>query len=147
MERIVLLVMVAGLGCGGGSSRPKTAPEKCDDLLSALCDRVVSCIGGGTHSECVQGLQSGIPCGSATMVSASYDRCLDQVNHNSCDILFPSDGMGGRDVVLPADCSRVISTASPRTEIANRVLAGAGALARTAEVAAPQSAEPEGDPE
>jgi len=99
---VLVLVLVA---CGG----EKSPVEKCDDLVNVVCDRGVECIGGSTHQECVQAVQQQLPCGSAKSVSASYNRCIDQLNNDSCQILFPTDPQTGQQsLVLPADCMSVI---------------------------------------
>ena len=100
------LALVWVVGCGGEPS----PVEKCDDLLDVLCDRGVQCL-GGTHAECVQALQSALPCGSAKAVSASYDRCIDQLQGASCASLFPPDPQSGQPALrLPADCMSVVLT-------------------------------------
>ncbi len=101
-------IVIALLGCGGGGS---SAVDKCDDLVDVLCDRAVECVGGGTHATCVQELQQVLPCGSAKQVSASYDRCMTQLDTTSCGVLFPVNPQSGqRELVLPADCMSVILT-------------------------------------
>lgn len=94
------------VGCGGGSS----PVEKCDDLVDIVCERAVECLpGAGTHGACVQEVQQVIPCGSAKQVSASYDRCMNQLEAASCSVLFPTNPQSGqRELVLPADCMSVI---------------------------------------
>jgi hypothetical protein len=99
-------MMAAALGCGGSDS----PEEKCDDLIGVVCDRAVECVpGAGTRADCVQQLQSAIPCGMAQSVTDSYDRCMDQLNDNSCAVLFPvNPDTGQMELVLPADCNGVI---------------------------------------
>jgi len=80
--------------------------EKCDHLVEVTCDRAVQCIpNAGTHSECVQAVQTALPCGSAVSVTASYDRCVNQIDTVGCAILFPNGQLD-----LPADCEGVILT-------------------------------------
>ncbi len=84
--------------------------EQCDDLVDVLCDRGVQCL-GGTHRECVQAVRSELPCGSAESVSASYGRCMDQLESTSCGVLFPTNPQSGDvELRLPADCMQVILT-------------------------------------
>jgi hypothetical protein len=111
MRRALWFVVSVAMGCG---SEP-TPVEKCDDLVDALCDRGVACVpNSGTHTTCVQELRNILPCGSAKSVSASYDRCLDQIETNSCSVLFPINPMTGEQTVrLPADCMQVILTRQP----------------------------------
>lgn len=105
------LVIVLMCGCGAEES----AVEKCDDLVDVLCDRGIQCL-GGTHSECVQAVQSQLPCGSAKAVSSSYDRCIDQLQAGSCSSLFPVNPQSGQpEIRLPADCMSVVLS---RTEAA-----------------------------
>jgi hypothetical protein len=98
--------MLVLVGCATESS----PVEKCDDLVDVLCSRGVQCL-GGSHSECVQGVKSELPCGSARSVSASYDRCVEQLQTNSCAALFPTNPSTGQpEIRLPADCMSVILT-------------------------------------
>lgn len=117
MSRWYVPALVLALaGCGADES----AVEKCDDLVNVVCDRGVQCL-GGTQSECVQQVRQVLPCGSAKTVSASYDRCIDQLNADSCSVLFPPDPQTGQpSLTLPADCMSVILTrgGSPLTSSA-----------------------------
>ena len=101
---VVFMMLIA---CGADEPSPV---EKCDDFLSEVCDRGVECLGGGvTHAACIQELQAVVPCGSARDVTASYDRCMDQIRSFSCGVLFPTDPETGQPgLELPADCSGVI---------------------------------------
>jgi hypothetical protein len=90
--------------CGGGES----AVEKCDDLVDTLCEKGVECV-GGSKAECVQAAASQLACGRAVKVTASYDRCLDEIDEFSCSTLFPTDPETGQPTLsLPADCMGVI---------------------------------------
>jgi hypothetical protein len=103
LRSIGVLVFVLA-SCG----TDKSAVEKCDDLVNTLCDKGVQCL-GGTQTECVQAVQQQLPCGSAKSVSASYDRCVSQINADSCSVLFPVDPQTQQPkLVLPADCMSVI---------------------------------------
>lgn len=107
MRRIACWIVTIGLAACGTE---KTAVEKCDDLVDVLCDRGVQCL-GGSHAECVQSVRTELPCGSAKSVSASYDRCVDQLQTNSCPVLFPTNPQTGQpEIRLPADCMQVILT-------------------------------------
>lgn len=97
-----------------GCAMEKSPVEKCDDLVDVLCNRGVQCL-GGSHAECVQAVQSELPCGSARAVSDSYDRCIDQLQAASCSSLFPPNQQGDPEVRLPADCMSVVLS---RTEAA-----------------------------
>ena len=102
--KLVWVAVLALCGCG---SEPSPV-EKCDDLVDVLCDRGVHCL-GGAHAEYVQALQAELPCGSAKAVSASYDRCIDQLQAASCGSLFPINPQSGKpEVRLPADCMSVV---------------------------------------
>jgi hypothetical protein len=92
------------VGCGGG----KSPVEKCDDLVDVVCDRTVECVSGVTKADCVQAVQQQLPCGAAKSVSESYNRCIDQLDNDSCAILFPPDQNGQPTLALPADCNSVI---------------------------------------
>lgn len=86
--------------------------EKCDDLVDVICDRGVVCLpGAGSHASCVSEVQQVLPCGSARKVSASYDRCISQLQSASCPVLFPTNPQtGSPELKLPADCMAVILT-------------------------------------
>lgn len=91
-----------------GASEPSPV-EKCDDLVDLLCDRAVQCFpNAGSHATCIQELNQEIPCGSVKQVSASYERCMDQLAATSCPVLFPTDAQGQPTVELPADCMSVV---------------------------------------
>jgi hypothetical protein len=128
VKRLLVISIVACIGCGGGDGR--SAPQKCDDLISDVCDRAVTCIPGqGTRDECVQAVHQVLACGSAKMVSTSYGRCIEQINDASCAILFPTDPQTGDvTLVLPADCNRVIVAREAGAESSSSVFAGARTL-------------------
>jgi hypothetical protein len=99
-------VVILLAGCG----TERSAVEKCDDMVDVVCDRIVQCL-GFSRTECVQAVKSELPCGSAKQVSASYDRCIDQLEGNSCAVLFPVNPTNGQaQLRLPADCMQVILT-------------------------------------
>lgn len=101
MSKPLLLTCLLSLLVACGEDTPV---EKCDHLVDVTCDRAVECIPtGGTHAECVAEVKAALPCGSAKSVTASYGRCIDQVESVSCGILFPNNQLD-----LPADCSGVI---------------------------------------
>ncbi len=110
---VVKVVVLAVLGCVGcGDKSPK---DKCEDLIDAVCDRGVECITGaaGMHDECVHAVEGDLPCGDVKSVTSSYDRCIDQLNEQSCQTLFPRDpDTGDQALVLPTECSGVLSTQS-----------------------------------
>jgi hypothetical protein len=114
-----VVVMAVGLlgwvGCGD-----KSPAEKCDDLVSLICDRAVDCIAGasGMHAECVHAFDQVMLCENTKSVGPSYDRCLDQLEAQSCQALFPTDpDTGEQTLTLPVDCESVLSTESARGEL------------------------------
>jgi hypothetical protein len=129
VERLVVLCVLGCLGCGGSAETPV---QKCDDLVNDLCNRGVSCAPAqtGTHDNCVQQLQQILPCGTTKKVGTSYDRCVMQINGDSCQILFPTDPQTGQvSVSLPADCVGVIQTRSPDPVVGGSMFSPARALA------------------
>ena len=119
---VVVFIVAA---CGGSDSSPV---EKCDALVDTLCDRAVQCIpAAGSHGTCVQELQQELPCGSVKAVSASYDRCMDQLAATSCPVLFPTDAQGQPTIELPADCMSVVLTRTADGELALPDVTGARA--------------------
>jgi hypothetical protein len=124
VKRIIVLSVLALIGCGGGGD-DRTPPEKCEDLLGDLCARIVSCAGSGTRSECVQALGEVAACSSVKTVGATYDRCVDHINKDSCDTLFPVDpDTGDRESVAPADCVSVFTTRTAVGQPVSPVFAG-----------------------
>jgi hypothetical protein len=103
VNRVMFVIVLAG--CGSES-----AVDKCDNLVDTLCDRAVTCVpGNGNHATCVASVQTALPCGSAKTVSASYDRCMSQLESSSCSVLFPTNPQTGEtELSLPADCNAVI---------------------------------------
>jgi hypothetical protein len=109
-SRLALLALscFALLACGGDDDE-KSAVEKCDDLVADICARAVECVDAVSEEECIADVGTVISCGQADAVSSSYGRCIDQVDRNSCDSLFPVNPESGQpELALPADCEAVI---------------------------------------
>jgi hypothetical protein len=67
------------------------------------------------HEACVQAVNQTVACGNAKSVGPSYDRCMDELDAQSCETLFPVDQSTGHQTVdLPADCNGVLSTQAAR---------------------------------
>lgn len=117
--------------CGGGDDNP--AVEKCDDLVSTVCDRAIECLGdlGGGHSQCVVEVNEALPCDRAASVTDSFQDCLSRVDTDSCNTLFPPPPPGGqRMLVLPANCSGVVVLErTQRVEASQSALTSVGAAA------------------
>jgi hypothetical protein len=114
---MAVLCILGCIGCGGSAETPV---QKCDDLINDVCDRGVECIPQqtGTHANCVQQLQQVLACGSAKKVSASYNRCIEQIKGDGCQVLFPTDPQTGQPTFsLPADCMGVIEMFEPGGQI------------------------------
>jgi hypothetical protein len=113
MGGVVKRFLVLGvLAISGGCGSDKSPSDKCDDLLSTVCDRVVSCLPGlSTRTQCTQTLQQALPCGRTKQIGDSYDHCLDELSSNTCAMLFPLDEAGDPALVLPVDCRGVIINA------------------------------------
>jgi len=106
MMTLCSALMVAGCS---DSDHEATPAEKCDSLISDICNRLVECVGGRTQEQCEEAVGMEIPCGSTKAVSSDYDRCVDQVGENSCYYLFHNDPATGEPVLtLPAACKEVI---------------------------------------
>lgn len=100
MQRGLCLVVFL-VACGGGGSAD-TPPEKCEALIDVVCERAVECT-TVSNSQCVMEVESIIDCNAAKMVSSTYDACIDQLESDSCAVLFP-----GGQLELPPDCNGVI---------------------------------------
>jgi len=105
MSRIWVSVCLVA-GCGNDPS----PVEKCDALVDELCDRGMQCVpNSGTHAQCVQTIETQLSCGAVKAVSSTYDRCMDQLQTFSCQVLFPFDPQTNmQTLVLPADCMSVV---------------------------------------
>jgi hypothetical protein len=115
---MVVVVAVGFLGCA--SDAVKSPGEKCDDLVSSICDRIVECIPGasGMHADCVQVAQQDMTCTNTRSVGPTYDRCMDELDAVSCSALFPTDPATGEQTAsLPPDCNGVISSQAARRQI------------------------------
>lgn len=116
MSRYLVLLTFL-IGCGDPSP-----VEKCDDLVSLVCERVAECAPSeATYTECVEQLQTVLPCGQTKAVSPTYDRCMDQLESRSCSSLVPRDpDTGERTLAMPADCEDVILSRETLPEIGAR---------------------------
>jgi hypothetical protein len=112
VARALVLAVLGCVGCGGD----KSPSEECEDLVDLTCDRAVECLPGasGMHAACVHAVeQAGLSCSATKSVKPSYDRCIDQLNEQSCRMLFPIDpDTGDQTTELPAECSGVLVTQS-----------------------------------
>ena len=131
MKRIVLCVLVC-IGCG--SDPPKTPMQKCDDLITTVCDRGVECFPqAGTHADCVSALQPALPCAMIKMVTTNYDRCMTQLRSDSCATLFPADPTSGQPMLtLPMDCVGVLTMIKSPGTPTGSMYDGVSWMARTA---------------
>jgi hypothetical protein len=114
LAKMMALVVLGGTGCGD-----KSPADKCEDLVSLTCDRVVDCIAGasGMHDSCVQTFHRELSCSATKSVGQGYDDCLDMLNEQSCGTLFSTDAGTGEPMIhLPAACFGVLSTQSVRGE-------------------------------
>jgi len=95
------------LGACGGEA--KTPVQKCDDLVNDVCVRGETCL-GQSRTTCVQTVQQSLSCGSVKSVKSTYDRCIDQINMDTCAVLFPPDPNNNNQptLTLPADCQGVL---------------------------------------
>jgi len=118
VQRIMMLCVLGWIGCGGGAETPV---QKCDDLVNDVCDRGVQCFpSAGTHADCVQAVQQVVACGMAKKIGPTFDRCIQQIKEDSCQILFPTDPNTGQMALsLPADCNGVIQSFEPGAPIAS----------------------------
>jgi hypothetical protein len=88
----------------GAFSGPEAgdAAYECETFLTTYCGRVNECSLNVNEQECLTDARTSINCGDAADVSASYDRCLDELESSTCDGLF------GDAIELPASCQGVI---------------------------------------
>lgn len=106
-----LLLLVGGCG--------DSPVEKCDDMLSTICSRIVECVGGVSQPACEQEFQAAVACGATTDVGTGYDRCMDLIRSFTCSTLFQTDpGTGEQSIVLPADCEGVLQSGANGASVA-----------------------------
>jgi hypothetical protein len=107
-----VMAVMGVVACGSD----KTPVEKCDDLVYAVCGRGASCLPQvGAIGQCVEAMRQSLACGSITSVTASYDRCMSQLEDASCATLFEHDPIARVvRIRLPADCGDALKTGSAR---------------------------------
>jgi len=99
-----LLISLLALFAGCSSTADGTseaAITKCDDWSSVYCDRVLACGSPLTRKQCLDALATSLDCGRAVSVSASFDRCLSELQTFDCAVF--DDGN-----TLPASCTKAI---------------------------------------
>lgn len=102
-----LRVVVLGLAvllfsaCGDDGS---DAVAKCNDYITEICSRAVSCGEEPRLSDCEAKFHDVIDCDSAKGVSSTYDGCIVEIKTGTCEELFPAEGSG-----QPASCSGAIT--------------------------------------
>lgn len=75
---------------------PAPAVTACDNLLTAVCNKVAEC-GGGTVEACVTKQQTQTDCSTAVGYTARYEVCLSDVSKMTCTTASQ-----------PASCENVI---------------------------------------
>jgi hypothetical protein len=107
MKKLSLLLTalafpVLALGCGGDDKAPPTPIEKCQALVSAVCNKLVACNLTPTTSSCAADAATALDCQRAVGVSANYETCMAEVTGATCDNVQASNQ-------LPASCSKTIT--------------------------------------
>ena len=94
---VLVVLGISSLACG--PEIDEEADEKCERLITQVCEKEASCSFFETQESCESDMRTNLDCGAAVGVSESYDRCLDDVDRSSCSTFG-----------LPASCERVILT-------------------------------------
>lgn len=88
-----------------GGSDEDVGPEavaKCEEFLITFCDRVVECDPTPpTHADCISNQRTVLDCGAVVCVTGAYDRCLSEVQEQTCMVWNASGD-------LPASCRGVL---------------------------------------
>lgn len=91
-----LMLLLVVTSCGAES-----AAEKCEALVSRLCQRGLACADDGTtQAECVAAVKTTLPCAQADKVSDGYNACMSELQSSPCTVLFANDELN-----LPATCN------------------------------------------
>jgi hypothetical protein len=94
---LMVLATVALVGCS-----KKKPTDKCNDWVSKICGRAVSCqVTDG--ASCKAAIAQQVDCAKTKGVSSTYDQCLKDVGNASCDALFDANGLE-----LPNSCMGAI---------------------------------------
>ena len=78
------------------------AAEQCEELFTAVCQRLTECAGADFNACFNANANSPPPCSEADDVSSRYDQCLDEVRGATCDVVAANPDQ------LPVSCSNVI---------------------------------------
>ena len=82
-------------GRDGAPAAPLTPAAKCQNLLVALCTKVIACGADLSVSECLSGLTT--DCSKVKAVSASYDACMRDIPAADCPLETPNSCSGVLD--------------------------------------------------
>jgi hypothetical protein len=89
--------------------RKQLAEQKCEALKTEICTKYTACAAPPgqppsiTFDECRQQVSTGLNCGLAVGVSASYDRCISETQASSCSVW-----LYGGSIHQPASCEHVL---------------------------------------
>ena len=133
-----LVVSLGALGCGG----EKSPSEKCIDLFSTICQRIVDCVpeASGMYDACVKEIKDTALCANVKKVSASFNDCLHEVDSQSCPVLFP-DSENPQDIQTPVVCEQVLEAASFDDSLASAPAPLSGVLDAMAAMRGPVTAD------
>ncbi|MEI9950105.1 MAG: hypothetical protein WDO74_14315 [Pseudomonadota bacterium] len=113
-----LLVLVALPGCGSDDSASPV--QKCEDLITRLCESAISCqVKGGViesskqasaNATCKSNAHNEVDCSKAKRVKSSYDACMSKVSNPPCDEV--NEAIATDSLELPSECDGVIEVSS-----------------------------------
>jgi len=105
MKSLYLAALLGALSCGGSDG--PSAPEKCEAVVTAACNRFAVCTAssdpasfGAQFNACHGQAVVTFDCTRATGVTASYQSCLDQLAVHPCALVVAGQ--------LPASCAHVV---------------------------------------
>jgi hypothetical protein len=96
--RLGALLFALCSGCQSEDANPPNPARaelatKCEGFAEALCRKQATCVAsGGATAACVADAVSPqrFDCASVTSVSATYDKCLDNISQSACPLALPA---------------------------------------------------------
>ncbi len=98
---IVVVAFAVGFGAACGDDDVSPAVGQCNTMVTAICNRMVTCTVVASVAACHTAVDPSLPCGRAVGVSANYSTCLGAIPAIDCAAFSGSSW-------LPASCTGVI---------------------------------------
>lgn len=108
MRRALSLLILAA--CSGGTSDPKAS---CNDLVTALCDRLLTCydwpsaeVKANNKLACLNRIYSEVPCSRVTGVKSTYNQCYAEATSLDCGLV--REKIARQETIIPTICQGVL---------------------------------------